>query len=1097
MKSETIRPAAVCNSASAVIRLFLRCLLVLLPVRGGCNDTGITSREKFTYPPRTIRGESFLGAVQRAEDYGIYLKADSDSAEIGTGRQSLTFRKNSGGVWVIQSLKYGGATVELNQASFLGGMAELEIPLTRLKKIKDTRYEKSFQLTGQKDDVKVAIVFRVSWQGDFITTDVSLTTPALPMADFFIGFTFPGKTELPVVDVLAPPNLGHEWVTVQLPDKKRFMVDFTVFPGFAVHNSELNLRMTCVMDYGYTDFRKPPPEQPLNYMRTKRELAFTRTLWRHDSDKLTAGYSWRPFPLAAGTYKTRIHWYFDREDSRPAPKQDHLKLVTRTLVSLYDERLNRAEITSHRDLAENFLERISQEDCRFEYEGRWSLVEIPGQFPKREMDLQGHAYFSTVWTAFGQNIYNNFFGTEHWMPEYIWDDIGKVQYPTHVQFPYELLMSLQLKGLNSARQKVYDRELSWLQSEVKFAGNPDFKLDKLVFSRRPDNFHIRPEPVLLRNNAVLFQKPYLAMVMDAVVPGSVSNINAVCAAAARIEMQNPGDTFLMQNRGNTIRLYDRALRVFDKAYLDQHDPVFLSEGLRLASEEISYRHCYDDYYHNLMSGNRLIAPYLDERSMVRGEDNYNDQYSIAETAFILRWDCIFRRTDEIVPFLVELFYLRNSMPFSFKANLPVETTEGQGPEKLIDHVACEFLPQLGRIGRIRRSAIYQSVCILHSAMAFEGYAADNQKVLSYLTGTHTADTYNGYDHVILWNTDRLESQTTDIVGRFVTIKGLVLEPWEIKRVIIKKTDNTLRAILPGNSKKITFSSRALSFKNTAEKEKKTYVIRGVSGEPSETNLNCLPDGESFSVIFSSDDIDSATTELNAFIASDFGPPRNETLPVLGPAEPVPGNPAVLRSSGYFKEPQLTYRSFSLTGHWADPVGGHEQVKATADSLENVILGYDEDHSLYVPVGSSGGREVCFKKAEDWELAIKEEYWAGSSETNHIDYKINAGFPVQKLSIDLDAKLLGIKDMIQVFLSTDNGKTFLLVKRFENPRDYEISGSFSYDGFLIGRQVLSLDAGPDKLKGSSQIIIRIVLANSPGTRFYNINYSAFGKPVLKK
>jgi hypothetical protein len=1043
-------------------------------------------------PPPEITPQRMPRAIELAKKHGVFLKKTGDSVEIGTRLQALVL-KRKGKTWRLDSLQVGGERLQVDQSSLLGGHRSLDVPLGGMRVAKDAAHEKEVVLSGRNASAAVELAFGSSWRGEFLTSDLKLTTNAeLKDADFWVGLAIPTKQEAPIVHLLAPAHAGHEWLACLITPRRRFEVDFTVFPGFSAHFREHNVRLTAVMDYGYTTFRRPPVKHPLYHQPTRRETVLPRTLRRLSPDRIVAGYGWRRFPLPAGTYRTRIHWFLEGEKTAPAPLGGHEQLVARTYLSLYDERLNRANESDVRKLAEKSLKRMAGEDCRFECAGYTGIAAKPVH-PRKLEDASKweHGYFSTLFWVYGELLYNHAFDRKERVPERIIDDLGRRELRQLKQFPYELLLTLRQRGLNETRRKTYERELKWLRRVTRWVEDPKHVWQPKRYIRpRRENHRTRPQATPMRDLSVYFMPALRGIRRAHLEPELTGRARAGASRLADATLRMVGDTWLMESRGSGIRGMGRGMEVFEAAYLHKRNPVPMGQALRLASIELSYRNTYDDLVHNHVFPGKLAAPYIDERGMVRGEDDYNSQHSILENAWILRWDTLLRHTDEILPLLVTLRYVRNAIPYSYPANVPKHLWAGRpgAPEYPTDGIMVEFIPEVGRLGKFARSEIYQASAVLHAAIAFDSYRTSHPAGFAHLTGSYTKSVLEDHDHVLIWNPMRLEKMKTDVTGRFARLEGLELEPFEFRRLILKRGKDALFAALPGNCERVTFPGRALRGLG-----KKAYVCTGRDGKDVrpvppdriEARKPCY-------VLIGSMKQEDAAALLPRLIREYAAPAAVKTAgyrPVRAWDRPAG---AILSVDPKGKQ-RVSYRTFGITGFWDEPVGHHEQVKRAA-RLRNVEARKEKDHTTWRPAPRKKGmsyRAVGVTGPEQkWEEGTAEEYFAATRPDNYIEYTIEAPWEISKLSIDIDAQIRGLRDKIKVRYSVDGGKTFRDGIEHANREDYRMHGSFSYHGVLYGRVVQSSDLFKAELGGTKSVVVRLVLTPFDTTRFYNINLTAF-------
>jgi hypothetical protein len=1043
-------------------------------------------------PPLRITPARRTKAVELAKRHGVYLKRAGESLEIGTRLQALVVKRR-GKTWRLDSLVVAGRSFPIDQASLLGGHPSLNVPLEEMRVASDAAHEKEVVLGGRKGAAAVELVFRASWRGEFLTSDLKLTTEAeVEDADFWVGLAVPTKQKVPIVHLLAPANAGHEWLASPVTPERRFEVDFTVFPGFSAHFAEHKIRLTAVMDYGYTTFRRPPVKRPLYHQPTRRETVFPRTLRRLSGNRVMTGYGWRKFPLPAGTYRTRIHWYLEGKATVPAPLSGHEELVERTYAALYDERLNRARESDVRKLAEKCLDRIGKADCRFECAGYTGIASKPVH-PKKLDDVSKweHGYFSTLFWTYGELLYNHVFDRKERIPERILDDLGRRELRQLKQFPYELLLTLRQSGLNETRRKTYDRELKWLRRVTRWVENPKhtWRPERYI-RRRRENHWTRPQLTPMRDMSVYFMPALRGVRRAYLEPELTGRARAAASRLTDAALRMVGDTWIMESRGSGIRGMGRGLEVFEAAYLHKRSPVTMGQALRLASIELSYRSAYDDLVHNHAFPGKLAAPHVDERGMVRGEDDYNSQHSILENAWILRWDPLLRHTDEVLPLLMTLRYLRNAIPYSFPANVPKHLWAGRPgtPEHPIDGIMVEFIPEVGRLGKFARSEIYQASAVLHAAIAFESYRTSHPQGFAHLTGSYRQGVLEDHDHVLLWNPMRLETMRTDVTGRLVRLEGLELEPFEFRRLILKRGKEALFAALPGNCERVTFPPRALRGLGN-----RAYVCADRGGKDVRSvALDRIGAKKPCYVLIGSMKQEDAAALLARRIR-EYAPPTA--------AKPVGHRPvrawdrpagAVLSVDPDGRQ-RVSYRTFGITGFWDEPVGNHRQVKRAA-RLRNVEARKEKDHTTWLPAprkkGASYRAVGVTGPVQKWEEGAAEEYFAATRADNYIEYTIQAPWEISKLSIDVDAQMRGKRDKIRVRYSVDGGKTFRDGVEHANEEDYDMHGSFSYQGVLYGRVVQSSDLFGGKLGKTRSVTVRLVLTPFDTTRFYNINLTAF-------
>ena len=1067
--------------------------LLLVPfclIFASCAHTEIPDAETldgFTahvYPsPLQITGARKAEATRLGNELGLHLLSATDKAEIGISDQALHLEKTDG-VWRFTRIIAGGKTTKLGLDHMLGGSPAITVPLTSLRKGRNRPWEKELILSGQRDGVKLEIVLRVSWRGPFITTDIHLSNEEeIPDLDFWIGFGLKIEGDDPIVHVMAPANLGHEWTAQNMTKDRRFEIDFTVFPGLAVQVPEHNLRMTAAMDYGYTDFTKPLPKMRWNYRKTKHDLVFPRTVWRLPTGELITGYSWRRHSLPPGQRRTRVHWFFDHVSDVPAPAAGHSELVARTYASLYEERLNRARTHDLKELAERFLKRLQAEDCRFEYEGNIGLVEIPTVYPKRKMDIEGHAYFSGILACYAESQYNAYFDRDEWLPDVIWDNLGRTSFKSRGAFSQELLAALQGRGLNARRREVYDKLIASTKRGVRWVHDADAESIPSVIARRPHNHVMRPELIELYNPSVIARKAWIAAQAAQLIPSLNVNVRRACAMIGNGIIASPGgDISAMQARGNCVRGMGAMINTLDQAYLGTGDRKYLDKALHLAGVEISYRQCYDDYHHNHVNKGTLIAPYIDMRGSVRGEDNYNDQHSALENMWIQRWDVLLRRSDDILPLLTTLRYLQNLLPYAFLNNVPKSILPRYSKSEPVDpDVAVEFSPQLGRLGRYTRSAIYQSSVVPHAAIAYAGYRPSHPEVLSYLTGSQTADVRGGYDHVIIWNPVQLDTVTTDITGRYVKIKGLTLKPMQIVRLIVKREKDKTFVFLPGSAKTVELSEKA-----TKDLTGNAWSVAGEQAD--KVSLKRIPAGQPAVIVIGPESGAKATESL-AQLAPEFKPP----VANIKQRSPAPGKaydqlPGSILSTNLHGEPVLTYRTFGMTGFWAEPVGNPNQVMKAA-KVRGMEAASEADHTVWLPGRNIGGRHPENYIKRSWTLAVREEYLHAIEENNSIEYRLQTPWPMKRMNIDLDASILGIRDTIEVLYGI--GDKFKSIKVFKNKTDYKEAGTALGGGYLHARRVMTCELPAEALAGTKDIVIRIKLSPYPTTKFYNANFTVAG------
>jgi len=1041
------------------------------------------------YPkPLQINNTRKAEAIRLGNELGVHLLVTADSAEIGTSDQTLQLTKKDG-VWRFSKITAGGKITNLELDHLLGGSPAIKVPLTGLRKAIDHPWEKELVLSGRSDGVKLEVVLRVSWRGPFITTDIHLDNKKeIPNLDFWIGFGFKAQGANPIVHVMAPANLGHEWTAQSMTKNRRFEIDFTVFPGLAVQLPEHNLRLTAVMDYGYTDFTKPLPEDLWYYRRTKHELVFPRTVWRLPTGEMVTGYSWRRHTLPPGKRRTRIHWYFDRVSGAPVPAADHSELVARTYASLYEERLNQARTHDIKKFAERFLKRIQAEDCRFEYEGIIGMAEIPTIYPQREMDIQGHAYFSGILACYAESQYNAYFDRDEWLPDVIWGNLGHVKFNTKGQFAGDLLAALKGRGLNARRQEVWDKTIAEMKKGARWTLTTTVDNVQTTFNYRPQNHNIRPQTIRLQNPSHNARRADDVMRLAELDPPPWLDARRICAVMGDAIISAPADISAMQARGNCVRGMAPTIRVLENAYLGTGDRTYLDKALHLAGVEISYRQCYDDYHHNYAYPDTLIAPYFDMRGGVRGEDNYNDQHSVLENAWILRWDTLLRRSDDILPLLTTLRYVQNLLPYSFMNNIPETVHPRAGMNGPVDpDVAVEFLPPLGRLGKFCRSAIYQSSCIPHAAIAYAGYRSSHPEVLSYLTGSYTPDVTDGYDHVVIWNPLRLETVTTDITGRYVKIKGLKLKPMQMVRLIVKREKGKTFVFLPGAAKKVSLTTRAT-------KDLPDYAWSVTGKQTAKVALKQIPADRPTVIVLGPESSDEATEAL-AKLAPEFKPP----FPSIIERTPVPGKfdnqlPGSVAWTNLRGQPMLTYRTFGMTGHWAEPVGNPVQV-ADAAKLTGIESAAEADHTVWFPGKNLGKRHAENFIKKTWDLAVREEYLHATEVNNSIEYRLHTPWPMKHMHINLDASILGKRDTLEVLYGI--GGKFTRIEVFKNKVDYKEAGSYVFTGYLHARRVMSCELPAEALAGTQDIIVRIKLAPYVTTKFYNANFTITGSSPDEK